>query len=83
MSTCRDCRYWLKQDMPKRNDFGVCVYTMASHGSPVIIHAKAFARDVDGFGAQMMTSQEFGCNQFEERPREEQFEKQNEGRNWY
>ncbi len=65
---CAACSFWLKQRIPGLEGFGICTRSMASSDRPVLIHVKHVAKDADGFGAYMLSHEEFGCTEFEPRP---------------
>lgn len=81
--TCAQCKYWIAQVISGRMGFGVCAQTISSDNRPVFMHSKVFAGDPSGFGAHMLTKDEFGCNQFEERVLLVQMVDAPQGRSWY
>jgi hypothetical protein len=68
MGRCISCQFWVRQRIQGLAGFGICSRSMASNNRPVLVHVKFMAADNDGFGAWMLSHEEFGCIEFTKRP---------------
>lgn len=65
---CRDCRHWTPPatyEWFPGEKFGTCELTKSEDGNPHTPKTAAFARDAEGYRAELATKPDFSCNQFE------------------
>ena len=62
--TCRTCRHF-DQDGTPFPTWGHCKMAKGSGDAPVQFETKAYAVDVEGYGARLNVAPDFSCNQFE------------------